>query len=133
VVNIIVLMLFKANGLVDRTTMTIQTSMLKIVQENQECWPQVLPGVLFAYRTSKQSSTGFSPFFLLYGRTAKLPTEYSQSESDNQLSECFATEIIDDFEMKFHPDEIRERLQAIIKVRGDITKTAAENISQAKA
>ena len=38
-------------------------------------WDRRLPYVLFAYRTSPQESTGQSPFALLYGREAVLPTE----------------------------------------------------------
>ena len=38
-------------------------------------WDQHLPHVLFAYQVSPQESTRESPFFLLYGRDAQLPTE----------------------------------------------------------
>ena len=34
-------------------------------------WHQLIPYLLFAYREVPQSSTGFSPFELLYGRTVK--------------------------------------------------------------
>ena len=30
---------------------------------------------MFAYNTSQQSSTGMTPYFLMYGRTARLPIE----------------------------------------------------------
>ena len=36
---------------------------------------QRLPFVLFAYRASQQQSTLESPFFLLYGRDPRLPTD----------------------------------------------------------
>lgn len=39
---------------------------------NQTNWDLYLPLVLFAYRTSEQSSTGNSPFSLLYGRKPRL-------------------------------------------------------------
>lgn len=42
---------------------------------NQGNWDRKLPFVLFAYRTSPQESTGYSPFYLLYGRDPVLPTE----------------------------------------------------------
>lgn len=38
-------------------------------------WDQRLPYVLFAYRASAQQSTQESPFYLLYGRDARLPME----------------------------------------------------------
>ena len=99
--------------------------MLKLLQQNQDQWPQVLPGVLFAYRTSKQSSTGFSPFFLLYGRTAKLPIECYEGEDPTDLTnEVVAADIVDDLQ----PDDISQRLRTISAVRVDIAQTASENI-----
>ena len=38
-------------------------------------WDELLPYVLFAYRSTMQTSTGESPFHLLYGRDPQLPTE----------------------------------------------------------
>lgn len=43
--------------------------------DDQEQWADILSSVLFAYRTSKHASTGFSPFFLLYGRQPRLPVD----------------------------------------------------------
>ena len=37
-------------------------------------WDDHLPYLLFAYRVSAQGSTRESPFFLLYGRDARIPT-----------------------------------------------------------
>ena len=42
---------------------------------NQTNWNLYLPLVLFAYRTSQQTTTGSSPFELLYGRDANLPSD----------------------------------------------------------
>ena len=38
-------------------------------------WDERLPYVLFAYRAALQTSTGESPFFLLYGRDPQLPSK----------------------------------------------------------
>lgn len=38
-------------------------------------WDELLPYVLFAYRSTMQTSTGELPFHLLYGRDPQLPTE----------------------------------------------------------
>ena len=47
----------------------------KTVEKGGKDWDQKLPFVLFAYRASQQQSTMESPFFLLYGRDPRLPTE----------------------------------------------------------
>ena len=36
--------------------------------ESKEIWEKYLPLVLYAYRTAIHSSTGFTPFELMYGR-----------------------------------------------------------------
>ena len=46
----------------------------KVVSKNGRDWDKQLGPALLAYRTAPQASTGQSPFFLLYGRDAQLPT-----------------------------------------------------------
>ena len=46
-----------------------------MVDEKQEDWDRYLSAVLFAYRTSVQASTKYSPFYLMYHRQAKLPID----------------------------------------------------------
>ena len=46
-----------------------------MVEENESEWDKFLDSVLFAYRTSKQASTKYSPFFLMYGREPRLPVD----------------------------------------------------------
>ena len=46
----------------------------KLVENKGRDWDRLLGPVLFAYRTTPHSSTGETPFYLLYGRDAKLPS-----------------------------------------------------------
>jgi transposase InsO family protein len=48
---------------------------LSIVLPNYRAWPQTLPLILFAYRVLPQKTTGYSPFFLMYGRHPLLPLD----------------------------------------------------------
>lgn len=50
---------------------------LAIVLPDYKAWPQTLPLILFAYRVLPQKTTGYSPFFLMYGRHPLLPLEAS--------------------------------------------------------
>ena len=43
----------QANGLVERQNRTIQGSMLKVLEGEQQRWPDALQGVLFAFRTAR--------------------------------------------------------------------------------
>ena len=43
--------------------------------QRQSQWDEFLPDALLAHRAHTSSSTGVSPFFLMYGREARLPSE----------------------------------------------------------
>ena len=62
-----------ANGLNERFNGTLKAMLKRICQERPKDWDRYLPAILFAYREVPQSSTGFSPFELLYGRTVRGP------------------------------------------------------------
>ena len=64
----------------------------KTVDQSGRDWDKRIPYVLYAYRTSVQQSTGESPFFLLYGLDARLPTEAALT----QPRTCYQVDI-DDF------------------------------------
>ncbi|KAK6291270.1 hypothetical protein J4Q44_G00380360, partial [Coregonus suidteri] len=45
-----------------------------LVDEQPERWPECLESIMFGLRTKKQMTTGFSPFFLLFGKEGRYPT-----------------------------------------------------------
>jgi transposase InsO family protein len=63
----------QTDGLVERLNRTIKTSLAICADNNPFEWDEHLPFVTFAYNTAKQSSTGYSPFEVMFGRKAKLP------------------------------------------------------------
>jgi hypothetical protein len=65
----------RTDGLTERFNRTLVEMLKKYANKYQDNWDEVLPLVLFAYRTAEQSSTKFSPFYLMYGREAKTPIE----------------------------------------------------------
>ncbi|XP_075515591.1 uncharacterized protein LOC142550238 [Primulina tabacum] len=48
---------------------------LQMMEENPRDWPRLLSETLWAYRTSKRTATGVSPFSLTFGHDAVLPLE----------------------------------------------------------
>ena len=65
----------QTDGLVERFHRTLTDMLAKSVQQGGKDWDLRLPYVLFAYRASPQTSTGESPFYLLYGRDPQLPSD----------------------------------------------------------
>ena len=45
------------------------------VNNDKDDWDERLPHALLAYRVSKQSSAGATPFEMLYGRDVRLPLD----------------------------------------------------------
>jgi len=63
------------NGNIERFHATMHSMLAKLVSDNQRDWDQMLPAVAFAYRTSVQESTHFTPYYLMYGREARIPAD----------------------------------------------------------
>ncbi|MEW8548330.1 MAG: DDE-type integrase/transposase/recombinase, partial [Candidatus Thiodiazotropha sp.] len=65
----------KANSKVERFHRTLHDIMAKRLTEGQDVWDLHLNQVLAAYRFNVSEATGYSPYFLLYGRDVVLPID----------------------------------------------------------
>ena len=63
----------QTDGLVEQFNKTLKSMLRKYATESGKEWDKLLPYLLFAYREIAQSSTGFSPFELLCGRSVRGP------------------------------------------------------------
>jgi hypothetical protein len=77
----------QTNGLVERINQTICRILAKYVQLYQRDWDEYLPYALFAYRTMRQNTTRYEPFYLTYGRFARTPIDLQLQLNNEQLSE----------------------------------------------
>ena len=64
----------QTDGLVECFNKTLKQMLTKFVAKGGHNWDQLLEPVLFIYRSTPHSSTGISPFYLVYGRDPVLPT-----------------------------------------------------------
>ena len=65
----------QSDGLVERLNRTI-INMLALATEDQPyTWESKLPSLCMAYNCSVQSTTGYTPFYLMFGRQARLPID----------------------------------------------------------
>lgn len=70
----------QTDSLVERLNHTLMSMLSKCVENHGRDWDECLPYVLFAYRVSVHEPTRESPFYLMYGRDARLPTETALSQ-----------------------------------------------------
>ncbi|XP_070043090.1 uncharacterized protein [Nicotiana tomentosiformis] len=70
-----------ANGQAESTNKVIINNLKKKLEESKGKWPEVLPGVLWAYRTKAKISTGGTPFSLVYGVEALIQVEVGESST----------------------------------------------------
>ena len=65
-----------SNGRVERFNSFINKSLRTAIDDRQENWPSVIPGVMMAYRSTPAThSTEFSPFVLCYGKEMNIPID----------------------------------------------------------
>lgn len=81
------------NGQAESTNKTISQNLKKRLTDAKEKWREILPEVLWAYRTILKSSTRATSFSLIYGIEALIPVEvrkpslkfrYAIKESNNE-------------------------------------------------
>jgi hypothetical protein len=65
----------QTDGLVERFNATLEQMLTPYVNDPQDNWDEHLPFVQFAYNTAIQATTGYNPFYLLYGREPVLPLD----------------------------------------------------------
>ena len=62
-------------GMVERINRTLADTIACYVKDEPNRWTEFLDVAAFAYNTAVHSSTGYSPFYLMYGREAREPND----------------------------------------------------------
>ena len=55
---------------------TIIRMISKLEEDKKACWSEHLPELLLAYNTTRSAVTGYSPYYLLFGRRSRIPVDY---------------------------------------------------------
>jgi hypothetical protein len=88
----------QSNGQAERANQEIlrgiKPRLVVPLQRTPGCWVEELPSVLWSIRTTPNRSTGFTPFFMVYGAEAVLPSDIRHDsprvsayvEEDNELA-----------------------------------------------
>ena len=85
----------QSDGLVERWNRTLLHSLSTYVKDHPESWEDHVRPTSMAYNTSVHTTTGFTPFFLMFGQQAKLPVElmYGIPETELILSTMYASQL----------------------------------------
>ncbi|XP_070029392.1 uncharacterized protein [Nicotiana sylvestris] len=98
------------NGQAKSTNKVIINNLKKRLEESKGNWPEVLLGVLWAYRTMAKTSTGETPFSLVYRTEALIPVEIG--EPSTRFTQ--ATQESNDEEMRVNLDLLETRREAAL-------------------
>ena len=66
----------QTNGQVECMNQTIIHMIGKLEGEKKACWSKHLPELLLAYNATHSTVTGYSPYYLLFGRRSRIPVDY---------------------------------------------------------
>ena len=86
----------QTDGLVERFNKTLKSMLRRATCDVGKDWDKLLPYLLFAYREVPQSSTGFSPFELVYGRAVRGPLDVLREvwETDHRSNESVVSHVL---------------------------------------
>ena len=65
----------QSNGAVERSHQTLQRMLGKLEGTQRKHWPEYLASVTLAYNATRSQVTGYSPYFLMFGRRPRLPVD----------------------------------------------------------
>ena len=109
----------QCNGLVEKFNGTLKLMLKKLCEGHPRSWDRYIPAVLFAYREVPQTSLGFSPFELVYGRTVRGPMSVLRQLWTDERAE----------------EEVKTTYQYVVDLRNrleDVGKLARENLEVAR-
>ena len=106
----------KGNGSCERFNRTLISMLGTLPEDFKSKWPQHIRTLTYAYNCTCSNATGFSPYYLLYGRHLLLPIDIEFGVFVPELSEAIAYKYI---------QELKKRLEnAFQKVNAFCEKEA---------
>ena len=66
----------QTNGQVERMNQMIICMISKLEEDRKACWSEHLPELLMAYNATRSTVTGYSLYYLLFGRRPRIPVDY---------------------------------------------------------
>ncbi len=105
----------QSNGRIERTHRFITSYISKLEPQKKQRWDEHLSSLMAAYNSTDHSSTGKSPYFLLYGREMLLPLENLLKPRETYYGDDFGH------------DRLTQMHLALAHARKNLQKHAAKN------
>ena len=66
----------QTNGQVECMNQMIIRMICKLEEDKKACWSEHLPELLLAYNATHSTVTGYSPYYVLFGRRSRIPVDH---------------------------------------------------------
>ena len=106
----------EGNSQAERFNRTMHNLLRTLTAEQKLKWPEHLQEVVFVYNCTPHSSTGYTPYFLFFGREARLPIDNLLSYQPNRRTNT-------DGWVELHHQRMKD---AVTRANNRINKKAAE-------
>ncbi|UYV69112.1 hypothetical protein LAZ67_6002474, partial [Cordylochernes scorpioides] len=100
----------QTNGLTERLNRTLINMISMYVNTDQKNWDEILPFITHAYNTTIQETTGYSPFFLLFGREPMSLLDDENIPTDSNMNDY-------DEYIENYLDKIARRRDSVLKIK----------------
>jgi hypothetical protein len=127
----------RTNGLTERMNHVLVESLAKFTGENNLDWPKWLPYVLLSYRTRVHSSTGFTPFELMFRRKMNGFDSWKAEEGKNEADMILKrSQEIKALVEETHPkaiENIKKNKETQMKIQKNRENVTEEEIPKGKS
>ncbi|KMQ82224.1 enzymatic polyprotein endonuclease reverse, partial [Lasius niger] len=83
----------ESNGALERSHRTLAEYLRHYINADQTDWDEWIPFAMFTYNTTPHTATGYTPFELVYGHQAEIPTALSKPPRATYSYEDYAQEL----------------------------------------
>lgn len=77
----------ESNGITERFNRTMLSMVGTLSIDKKSSWKDYLPALIHAYNCTSHSTTGYSPYFLMFGRDPKLPVDIEYGLGEKKLDQ----------------------------------------------
>ena len=116
----------QTNGLTERFNQTLSNCLVSKINESQDDWDDKLDAILFSYRISRQASTKYSPYYLMFGRHPRLPIDV-EYEAPNPTENLESPDLVEPT-----AEAIEQALENLLSAKSDAKELASKNIKSAQ-